>query len=243
MKKPDLRTIFYELQNQMISQLAANRSILTHPTTKGDSFEINWIKWLKVYLPKRYQVDRAFLIDSQNNISDQIDVVIYDQQYTPFVFNQDGAVYIPAESVYAIFEVKPELNKQYIEYAGQKTKSARQLIRTSAPIHHAGGILPPKAHSKIISGILCLESSWNPPLGDSFENVIKSLDVEEQLDIGCALKSGSFRTVYGEELQIEKSSQQETLIFFFLKLLIDLQKLGTIPALDISEYAKALDSI
>ncbi|MNI02601.1 hypothetical protein D3C87_983680 [compost metagenome] len=72
---------------------------------------------------------------------------------------------------------------------------------------------------------------------------MSSLDVEEQLDFGCALKSGSFRAVYGETLQFEKSSQQETLIFFFLKLLIDLQKLGTIPALDISEYAKALDSI
>ncbi|MNN24385.1 hypothetical protein D3C81_1378170 [compost metagenome] len=138
----------------MISQLAANRNILTHPTTKGDSFEINWIKWLKVYLPNRYQVDKAFLIDSQNNISDQIDFVIYDQQYTPFVFNQDGAVYIPAESVYAIFEVKPELNKNYIEYAGQKTKSVRQLIRTSAPIHHAGGVLPPSTFKNYLRDIM-----------------------------------------------------------------------------------------
>jgi len=40
-----------------------------------------------------------------------------------------------------------------------------------------------------------------------------------------------------------KSTEEESLIFFFLKLLIELQSLGTTPAIDINCYGSALDSI
>ncbi|ODM27094.1 hypothetical protein A7W90_13210 [Clostridium sp. Bc-iso-3] len=240
----DIKGLFYDLQNQMISKLSTNRRSIIHPGTKGDASELNWIEWLKTYLPKRYNVDRAFIIDCNNNISEQIDIVIYDQQYSPFAFNQDSAIYIPAESVYAVFEVKQELNKEYIEYAGKKAESVRALSRTSAPIYHAGGCYPPKPHSKILAGILTLSSSWSEPLGTSFENCIKSLEKNQQIDIGCVLQCGSFKVSYTEEsIDIEKSTVQEAFIYFFLKLLMELQKLGTIPAMDIECYARALDSI
>lgn len=40
------------------------------------------------------------------------------------------------------------------------------------------------------------------------------------------------------KLQISNSS--ESLIYFFLKLLSELQKTGTVPAMDIDEYGKFL---
>lgn len=199
----------------MTSRLMANRESIIHPGTKGDASELNWIEWLKAYLPKRYNVGKAFIIDCKGNISDQIDVVIYDQQYSPFVFNQDGAIYIPAESVYAIFEVKQELNKDYIKYAGEKAESVRSLHRTSTNIYHAGGKYEPKQPLKILSGILTLTSSWNPPLGDSFESVIMGLEPSQSLDIGCALKDGAFKVIYDKSISIQKSNNEESLIFSF----------------------------
>ncbi|MFW6028737.1 MAG: DUF6602 domain-containing protein [Halanaerobiales bacterium] len=238
----NLRNLFIRLQDQMACRLSTDREVILHPGTKGDASELNWIKWLRKYLPKRYTVDKAFIIDCENNISDQIDLVIYDQQYSPFVFNQDSAKYIPAESVYAVFEVKQTLNKSFIEYAGKKAKSVRVLKRTSAPIYHAGGKYGPKPHQNIISGILTLESEWNPPLGDNFESSIYNLSKYKKINIGCALQSGAFLVDYKDHV-IEKSSNEESLIFFFLKLLIELHKLGTIPALDIECYARSLESI
>lgn len=226
----------------MISRLTANRAVIAHPGTKGDAFELNWIGWLTDYLPKRYTIDKAFVIDCNGNMSDQIDVVIYDRQYSPFVFNQDGALYVPAESVYAIFEVKPELNKEYIEYAANKAESVRKLTRTTAPIPHAGGQYKAKAHAPILAGILSLASSWTPPFGRSFSDTIASLREPGWLNLGCALQSGSFIVNYDKGIQIQSSSSEETLIFFFLKLFAELQKLGTIPAIDINCYAKSLDS-
>nr|WP_295681019.1 DUF6602 domain-containing protein [uncultured Lachnoclostridium sp.] len=244
MSRIDLKELFYDLQNQMIAKLSTNRKSITHPGAKGDASELNWIQWLKDYLPKRYCVDKAFIIDCENNISDQIDVVIYDQQYTPFAFKQDSVIYIPAESVYAVFEVKQELNKDYLLYAGKKAESVRLLKRTSVPIPHAGGFYPPKPHNHIISGILTLSSTWSEPLGKCFEEHILSLPAEQRLDIGCALQCGSFKVYYDVSPNIiEKSTQEEAFIYFFLKLLMELQKLATIPAMDIESYARVLDSI
>lgn len=244
MGKINLKELFYDLQNQMNSKLTTNRRSISHPGTMGDASELNWIEWLKTYLPKRYSVDKAFVIDCENNISDQIDVVIYDQQYCPFVFNQDSAIYIPAESVYAVFEVKQEFNKKYIEYAGEKAESVRKLKRTSAPIPHAGGCYPPKPHNKILAGILTLSSTWVDPLGSSFVECIKNLSEDQRIDIGCILQSGSFNIKYlSDDMEVKKSNSEEAFIYFFLTLLMELQKLGTIPAIDIEAYAQVLDSI
>lgn len=88
---------------------------------------------------KRYKVDKGIVIDSTGKQSEQIDLIIYDAQYSYLVFRQNDTLLIPAESVYAVFEVKQNLNKERIEYAGAKAKSVRELLRTSAPIKHAGG--------------------------------------------------------------------------------------------------------
>ena len=244
MSEKILRDLFIGLQAQMVAKLNTNRSGISHPGAKGDASELNWIQWLKEYLPKRYCVDKAFVIDCEDNLSHQMDVVIYDRQYTPFAFKQDSVIYIPAESVYAVFEVKQELNKGYIDYAGEKFESVRALKRTSVPIPHAGGIFPAKSFNNIISGILTLSSSWAEPLGKSFEDNIISLPDVKRIDLGCVLQSGSFRIDYNKKpALIEKSTKEESLMFFFLKLLADLQLVGTIPAMDINSYINALDSI
>ena len=239
----NLKTIFLSLQKQMIENLSSDREIIFHPTLKGDASEVNWIKWLRIYLPKRYSVDKAFVIDSKNHFSQQLDLVIYDRQYSPFVFNQDNAIYIPAESVYAVFEVKQEINKEYMIYAGDKIKSVRELNRTSAPIIHAGGkILTPKLPFRIIGGILTLTSRWVDTFGDSFNNILKEYEESSQVDIGCVLEKGSFIVEYHNGLSVNKSTEEEALIYFFLNLLIQLQNLGSVPAIDIYLYAKVLDS-
>jgi len=242
---PNLKDIFYNLQEQMVHRLATDRKIIFHPTSKGDASELNWIAWLKTYLPRRYEVDKAFIIDSNNRFSEQIDLVIYDRQFSPFVFNQDGTLYIPAECVYAVFEVKQEFNKENIEYAAEKIKSVRVLNRTSAAIVHAGGHIPtPKPPLRILGGILTLASEWKDTFGETFKGCLNSLTEYDQIDIGCVLEKGAFTVDYQElAFSIELSTQEEALIYFFLKLLSNLQKLGTVPAMDIEAYARAINSI
>lgn len=244
-KQPTLKDIFYNLQKQMILKLSSDRTIVFHAPTKGGATELNWIDWLKKYLPNRYQVDQAFIIDSNGRFSEQIDLVIYDQQYSPFVFNQDGAIYIPAESVYAVFEIKQELDKANFEYSAKKIKSVRLLNRTSAPIVQASGRIDnPKKPFHIIGGILTLTTSWKDVYGEAFQNCISDTDELSRIDMGCCLEKGSFLIKYANETySLETSSKDESLIYYFLKLLFKLQELGTVPALDINAYGRALDSM
>lgn len=243
--KIDIKDLFLSFQDEMKQSLRISRRHIGHPGSKGDASENEWIGWLTKYLPQRYKVDKAFVVDHEGTLSEQMDIVIYDRQYSPFVFHHNGIIYIPAESVYAVFEVKQELDKGNLEYAAGKIACVRELKRTSAPIVHAGGkIENPKKPFDIIGGILTTESSWSPPLGDSFENLVKNLKGNQFINMGCSITDGSFivQEQKGKVL-IKKSKEDEVLIFFFLNLLMELQNKGTVPAMDILEYAKALESL
>lgn len=238
----DLHDLFLDLQQQLVAKLVTNRKNIKHSGIKGDATELCWLDMLNSYLPQRYHAAKSFVLDSEGQLSDQIDIVIFDRQYSPFLFNQDNALYVPAESVYAVIEVKQDIDKNMLEYAGDKTASVRQLKRTSAPIPHAGGEFPPKEHFEILSGIVALDCRWNPPFGASFINALKALSQEKRIDLGCALRSGAFDAKYFHDTEpnVEVCEAEESLIFFFLHLLTRLQQLGTVPAMSISEYAKSL---
>jgi hypothetical protein len=240
-KRVDIRALFLDLQKQMQIQLETNRRHIEHPGSKGDATEQRWRDLLNDYLPKRYRVEKAFVVDCEGCLSEQIDAVIIDRQYSPFLFCQDGEKFVPAESVYAAFEIKQEITREYILYAGQKIASVRRLRRTSAQITHAGGTYKPRSPFQIIGGIITLASSWNPPLGDSFLNAIYELKRDEQLDIGCVLQAGGFECSWnGGACEVRASEGGDALITFFLRLLSRLQALGTVPAMDLEEYERAL---
>lgn len=262
----NIRDLFNGLQKQMEVQLNTNRDNILHPGTKGDSLENVWIEWLKKYMPNRYCIDKAIIIDSEGNLSDQIDLVIYDQQYTPFVFTQNGVHYIPAEGVYAVFEVKPDLegsttadkeSMSYIEYAGRKIESVRSLKRTSAKIIDRGESRPPRSLTKIIGGILTSVNSYSKK--ETIENHLKSLIELKTIDMGCVVEFGSFYIDYsGAENKdildpneriteyyktrvfnkITFSERENSLVTFFLQLSRYLQQtVGTVAAIDFSAYA------
>ena len=233
------RTLFLGLQKSLITELEVSRGAINHPGTKGDATETNWIAMLEKYLPKRYQVSNAFVIDSKGGISEQQDIVIHDRQYSPFLFNHAGALYIPAESVYAVLEIKQNLNAGHVKYAGEKIQSVRALHRTNGAITHAGGKYDkPRDLFPILGGLLTLESDWSPAFGDAFIASLKALPVDGRIDLGCSLKNGSYEIAYdGPEPAAEIKDGDVALLSFFLRLLAHLQALGTAPAIDIAAYA------
>lgn len=243
-EKPNLRSLFMGLQKTMIESLNLIRENVEHAPSKGEGSENEWIIFLRTYLPKRYCVDRAKIIDHHGNQSDAIDVVIYDQQYTPFVLNKNGIKFIPAESVYAVFEAKQDISKKNIEYAGDKVQSVRKLVRTTAPVVDKGVVKPAPQLFEILGGFLCLDGTWTSKLSENaaFKNSITKLTGDKFLNIGCVLKNESFTTNMEGGFNIHYSAENETLIYFFLKLTSELQKLGTVRPIDINKYIDSLKS-
>lgn len=239
----DLRSLFLHLQRQLAGKLETARKVIDHPGIKGGTAEAGWIGMLEEYLPKRYCVASGFVIDSDGGQSRQLDLVLYDRQYSPFLFNQDGALFVPAESVYAVFEVKQDLSKEHIVDASEKAASVRNLHRTSVGITHAGGRFEPRPPIPILAGLVCLGSRWSPAFGDPLVSSLGDLAAAGRLDLICSLQHGACEVVYSENGQprLEKSAFDTALIFFFLRLLERLQCVGTVPAIDLRRYGRSLE--
>ncbi len=86
------------LHDDIEQRLRTTRQTFGHPGTKGDASEAVWLQLLQNYLPKRYAAASAHVVDSAGTFSDQIDVVVFDRQYSPFIFHFEGQKIIPAEA-------------------------------------------------------------------------------------------------------------------------------------------------
>ena len=238
---PNLRDLFFALQSDLAADLETSRKAILHPGAKGSATEKGWRKMLGKYLPWRYCVSKAFVVDSNGAMSHEIDLVIHDRQYSPLLFKHQGALYVPAESVYAVFEIKQVLDGENLDYAARKAASVRKLERTSAPFRHAEGTSV-KQPSEILAGLLCLRSGWTGPFETSLRKALKAAPREGRLDLLCALRSATVDVAYGpdDRATFQTSADDTALIFFFLRLLARLREMATVPAMDLEKYGRVL---
>jgi hypothetical protein len=219
------------LHDDIQQRLAIARQTMGHPVAKGDASEEVWLELLKTYLPHRYQAAKAFVVDSTGAFSEQIDVLVFDRQYTPFIFKYNGQTIVPAEGVYASFEAKQTINAELVRYAQRKIASVRQLHRTSMPIPHAGGTYPARPLPYIFGGLLTFESEWSPGLG-------KPLLDAARLDIGCVAAHGTFACDSDGCHAFSPLTKPATAFLF--ELIGLLQTSATVPMIDIRAYARWL---
>lgn len=235
MTTPSLANLLDHLHQQVEGDLTTARRALTHPTDKGDASESVWIDLMVKYLPRRYAVSRAHIVDSKGNFSEQIDVVIHDRQYSPLVFSFKESLYIPAESVYAVFEAKQDATSDTVVYAQRKAASVRRLHRSSVPVPTVDGVRPAKDPGRILAGLLSLSCGWRPPLGGTLAGYLCAESGDGVLDLGCIADSGMFCRALDGSLAMHEMPRATTR--FLLELVARLQELGTVPMLDVRAYA------
>ena len=237
MSEWSLRQLLASLHDDIEYRLSVARKSFQHPGSKGDASEGVWLDLLKTYLPKRYQADKAHVVDSEGQFSEQLDIVVYDRQYSPLIFKFGEQMILPAESVYAVFEAKQSINADQVAYAQKKVLSVRRLHRTSLPIPHAGGRYEPKPLHPLMGGLLTLESDWNPPLGMSLLNALDRGGVEGRLNLGCVAAHGVFKA---EERGYEIVEDRKVATAFLFELIARLQDTATVPMIDVRAYARWL---
>jgi hypothetical protein len=227
------------LHEDIQHRLQTVRRSLQHPGTKGDASEGVWLELLETYLPKRYQAAKAHVVDSNGVFSDQIDVVVFDRQYSPFIFHYQDQTIVPAESVYAVFEAKQSINAKEVKYAQDKVASVRHLHRTSLPIPYAKGTYPAKPLIPILGGLLTFESDWSPAFGEPIRKALSDISPDGRLDIGCLAAHGHFTSV-SESGGYQFVSEGKPATAFLFNLISMLQFSGTVPMIDVQAYARWL---
>ena len=238
----ELGSLFESTQKKMVGEFSAIREALDHGGTLGDETELAWRDFISQLLPSRYHVCDGFVVDADGQRSDQIDIVVFDRHYSPPLFQAGNVQYVPAEAVYAVFEVKQRIDRKTLRQACAKVSSVRRLKRTTAPIPTAEGLVEPKLPHRILGGILALGFGTM----DSVENVVGRLMTqvteEQRLDLGCAIRDGSFNVSYEDTgvARVRLSPGPSSLVSFLFHLLSMLQQIGTVPAIDYAKYLEAV---
>lgn len=234
----DLRQLFVDRQAQLSAQLRLARAHIGHPVDKGAVAETEWLALLRGFVPARYRVDKATVIDSRGNTSDSIDLVVYDRLHSPLVFEQKGFHYIPAEAVYAVFEVKQSLSAEHLAYSANKAASVRRLHRTSVAVTDIHGTTPVKPPIPILAGLLTTEIGLKrESVAEQLHKYVAGLDVEHGIDLVCAADSFAFEITRDDRgAHLQMSSEDTGLVFFLLSFLQRLQQLGTVAPIDFAAY-------
>jgi hypothetical protein len=233
-----LGQLLADLHADIEQSLATVRRAFGHPVAKGDASERVWLELFDTYLPKRYEAVRAHVVDSRGRFSQQMDIVIRDRQYSPFIFNYQGQLVVPAESVYAVFEAKQSIDAEEVAYAQAKTATVRALHRTSLPIPHAGGVYSPKPLAPILAGIVTFQSEWSPPLGEPLVRALATDDPLRRLDLGCVAAHGTFSLSQDGTYAVTDGRKPATAFLF--DLIARLQACATVPMIDVAAYAEWL---
>lgn len=104
---PDIITNYQQLESSIVEQLYMKHSL--HGTTIGTEREEIWSQVFEAILPKKFVIERSvFIIDSQENVSHEVDLAIFDETYTPYIFRYGKIKFIPIEAVAAIVECKSQ---------------------------------------------------------------------------------------------------------------------------------------
>jgi hypothetical protein len=223
------------LAERVERDLRLARSTIGHGPSLGGATEQVWIRIFDTYLPERYRARSATLMDSEGHFSDQIDVVIFDRQYSPTLFELEGATVIPVESVYAVFEAKQTLRGSYLAYAQEKAASVRSLTRTSIVIPTINGSFR-KAPQWILAGFLALDPNNESAEPEAIRARLQADQDRGKLDFGCVASAGVFGCG-GDDSTTYRADKHAGGVFL-LELMSRLQACGTAPAIDYRAYAK-----
>lgn len=123
MNEKILKNIFDNLELSLKNEM---RIRIQHNLEDGKYREYLVKKILSKIVPSKYEITNGFVIDSQNNKSDEMDIIIYDKSYVPPFFDETYTV-VPIESVIAVIQVKTTLNWGQLEAAIDNLNSIDKL--------------------------------------------------------------------------------------------------------------------
>jgi hypothetical protein len=77
-----------------------------YPTIGGFREEI-WKQMFEQIIPKKFAIEQSvFLIDSKGDVSKEVDLAIFDEVYTPYIFRKGRIKFIPIEAVAVAVQCK-----------------------------------------------------------------------------------------------------------------------------------------
>lgn len=201
----DLETIkkikenYKRMEEDYVKQLFFS---VPHGSTIGRYREQIWGKMFEAIVPKKFVIEQSvFIIDSAGNVSNEVDLAIFDEMYTPYVFRYGQIKFIPIEAVAAVVECKStsmdkDLLKKWVERIKSLETSAKSVVRTAAGV--MCGSVPTQTATRPLRILCCLKQEYK--------------DLQEVADFDVTIRAGK------ERLKIEWSSKRKSLYDWYQAL-------------------------
>lgn len=100
--------LLHENYNNINKKMVAELNLASdHGGISGNFREEMWMKFFRDIVPKKFSLAQEVkIIDSTGNISNEVDIAIFDEQYTPYVLQYGSLKFIPIEAVACVVECK-----------------------------------------------------------------------------------------------------------------------------------------
>lgn len=204
---------------------------------------------LNKIVPKKYSITNGFIIDSNNNRTEEMDIIIYDSNYVPPFFEESYTI-VPIEAVVAVIQVKTTLTRKQLSDAIRNVNSIDKLhAKTGGKIISANGYEVTEKRNIQPYKIIVSKTS-NIRKDYTFDDELKSVDIIYIVDNNYKLfvKDKDSRGVVNNDLkellkhQNEnisiKSYDKEKFLIFSLTLLDKLKIINNSIIINYQEYLK-----
>lgn len=98
-----------------------------HPGEFGVYREAICKRFLRFFIPSKFEIHNGFLINSDNERSSQCDIVIFDSSSTPFIQSPDFQRFYPVQTVVSVGEVKSIMSKSEFKTAINKLANVKKM--------------------------------------------------------------------------------------------------------------------
>lgn len=98
---------YKDIETSIVNQLLLE--VPNHYPTGGSYRETVWESLFKMVVPRKYCIEQGvFIIDAFGHKSMEVDLAVFDELYTPYIFNYGKIKFIPIEAVAAVVQCKSE---------------------------------------------------------------------------------------------------------------------------------------
>ncbi|WP_196603109.1 DUF6602 domain-containing protein [Pectinatus frisingensis] len=207
------------LQNEksLVNQLYFTTS---HGPTIGGFREEIWKGMFEQIIPKKFVIEQSvFIIDSNGNVSHEVDLAIFDETYTPYIFHYGKLKFIPIEAVAVVIECKSSsLNQDQLKNWAKSVAALKTANNSYTRIYNAISVgedkpAPTQSATRPLRILCCLkENVINIELdsGDKlFDFVIQAIAEKSRLKIEIDETKKNLRSWYLALNHVGKESDDE----------------------------------
>jgi hypothetical protein len=119
--------LFLQAARRLKKEFDYVRETNPHSATKGSEAEQVLREFLNKHLPQRFRAATGILIDTNNELSKQTDVIIYDALSSPVYRFSEEAMILPVDTAASVIEVKSRLTSDELRDAYKKIASVKTL--------------------------------------------------------------------------------------------------------------------